>query len=121
MQALAGKLSARDMQDLALYYAQLPRPKNTPVTDMGVVPPLVKTGDPMRNIAPCAACHGGMEQKLGTPWLEGMPKEYLAQQLAHFASGERRNDSHAQMRNMARALTAKEIEELAAFYARQAE
>jgi cytochrome c553 len=121
MQALAGKLSARDIQDLALYYAQLPRPKNTPVTDMGAVPPLVKTGDPMRNIAPCAACHGGMEQKLGTPWLEGMPKEYLAQQLAQFASGERRNDSHAQMRNMARALSAKEIEELAAFYARQAE
>jgi cytochrome c553 len=81
--------------------------------------PLVKVGDPMRNIAPCASCHGGIEQKLGTPWLEGMPKDYLVQQIKDFASGTRRNDSHAQMRNMARALTAKEIEEVAVFYARQ--
>jgi len=120
MQALAGRMSARDIDDLAAYYAQLARPKNTPVTDMGTVPPLVKVGDPMRNIAPCASCHGGMEQKLGTPWLEGMPKAYLTQQLKQFATGERRNDSHAQMRNMARALTPKEIEEVSDFYARAA-
>jgi cytochrome c553 len=119
MQALAAKLSPRDIEDLAVHYASLPRPKNAPVTDMSTVPPLVKVGDPMRNIAPCASCHGGMEQKLGTPWLEGMPKDYLVQQLKDFASGARRNDSHAQMRNMARALTAKEIEEVAVFYARQ--
>jgi len=119
MQGLSANLSARDIEDLAVYYANLPRPRNAPFTDMAKVPPLVKVGDPMRNIAPCASCHGGMEQKLGTPWLEGMPQEYLATQLGHFASGERRNDSHAQMRNMARALTKKEIEEVAVFYARQ--
>jgi cytochrome c553 len=120
MQALSASLAVRDIEDLAAYYAQLPRPRNSPVTDMSTVPPLVKVGDPMRNIAPCASCHGGIEQKLGTPWLEGMPKDYLVDELKQFASGERRNDSHAQMRNMARGLTAKEIEELAAFYARQA-
>ena len=119
MQALAAKLSPRDIEDLAAHYAALPRPRNAPVTDMSTVPPLVKVGDPMRNIAPCASCHGGIEQKLGTPWLEGMPKDYLAQQLRDFTSGARRNDSHAQMRNMARELTAKEIEEVSAFYARQ--
>jgi len=119
MQALSTGLSARDIEDLSAYYAQLPRPRNSPVTDMSKVPPLVKVGDPMRNIAPCASCHGGIEQKLGTPWLEGMPKDYLVEQLKQFATGERRNDSHAQMRNMARALTVKEIEEVSAFYARQ--
>ena len=103
-----------------LLCGRLPRPRNTPVTDMSTVPALVKVGDPMRNIAPCASCHGGIEQRLGTPWLEGMPKDYLVEQSAAFASGERRNDSHAQMRNMARSLTRKEIEELSAFYARAA-
>jgi cytochrome c553 len=79
----------------------------------------VKTGDPMRNIAPCAACHGGIERKLGTPWLEGMPREYLAQQLTAFASGERHNDSHKQMRNVARGMTPGEISDVSEFYARQ--
>jgi len=118
MRALSMALSDANIRDLAAYYASLARPKNTPVTDMSKVPALVKVGDPMRNIAPCASCHGGMEQKLGAPWLEGMPKVYLVAQLAAFASGERRNDSHAQMRNMARALTPKEIEDLSEFYAR---
>ena len=117
MQSLSQGLDDRAIRDVAAYYASLPRPKNAPVTDMSTVPALVKVGDPMRNIAPCASCHGGIEQKLGTPWLEGMPKDYLAEQLAAFAAGTRRNDSHAQMRNMARELTPKEIELLAAFYA----
>ena len=119
MQAIAAPLDERQVRDLAAYYASLPRPRNTPVTDMAKVPPLVSVGDPMRNIAPCAACHGGMEQKLGAPWLEGMPKDYLLAQLGDFASGARANDSHAQMRNMVRSLTKQEIGEVAEFYARQ--
>ena len=118
MRAIADPLDDRQIRDLAAYYASLPRLKNAPVTDMSKVPPLVRVGDPMRNVAPCASCHGGMEQKLGAPWLEGMPKAYLIAQLKDFASGARTNDSHAQMRNMSRALTPKEIEEVADFYAR---
>jgi cytochrome c553 len=49
-----------------------------------------------------------------------MPKEYLVAQMRAFARGERSNDSHAQMRNMVRAMTAKEIAEVSAFYARRA-
>ena len=119
MQSLARNLSERDMRDLAAYYASLPKPRNAPVTDMDTVPPLVRVGDPMRNIAPCASCHGGIDRKPGAAWLEGMPKEYLALQLAAFASGTRRNDSHAQMRNMARSLTKQEIDSVSEFYARQ--
>jgi cytochrome c553 len=119
MQALARNMSERDIRDLAAYYASLARNRNVPFTDMSTVPALVRVGDPMRNVAPCASCHGGIEQKIGAPWLEGMPKEYLVQQLEAFATGTRRNDSHAQMRNMARSLTPKEIDEVSAFYARQ--
>jgi cytochrome c553 len=118
MQSLSAPLDDRAMRDVAAYYASLPRPKNSPVTDMSTVPALVKVGDPMRNVAPCASCHGGIEQKLGAPWLEGMPRAYLVAQLSAFASGARANDSHAQMRNMARALSPKEIEDVSEFYAR---
>jgi cytochrome c553 len=50
-----------------------------------------------------------------------MPKAYLTDQLVAFASGTRRNDSHAQMRNMARQMTVKEIDEVATFYAHHGE
>jgi len=73
----------------------------------------------MRNIAPCASCHGGLDHKLGAPWLEAMPKAYLSEQLDAFAKGARHNDSHRQMRNMARQLSAAEVDELATYYARR--
>jgi cytochrome c553 len=121
MQSLSSQLTERDVRDLAAYFASLPKPRNAPVTDMSTVPQLVRTGAPMRNVAPCASCHGGIDRKLGAPWLEGMPRQYLVQQLTRFASGERHNDALAQMRNMARALTAQEIGDLSDFYARHGE
>ena len=48
-----------------------------------------------------------------------MPKEYLLKELKAFASGARRNDSFAQMRNMVRPLTAQELDSVAEFYARR--
>jgi cytochrome c553 len=121
MQALAANLSDQDRADIAAYYASLPKIRKTPLPYNDDVPPLVRVGDPLRNIAPCASCHGGIDRKFGTPWLEGMPKQYLLDQLKAFASGARRNDSHAQMRNMTRQMTSKEIEHVAEFYARYGE
>jgi cytochrome c553 len=120
MQALARNLSDRDIADIAAYYDSLPKARTAPARyDETAAPALVRVGDPMRNIAPCIACHGGIDHKLGTPWLEGMPKEYLLVQLRDFNAGTRHNDSHGQMRNMARQLSAKEIEQVADFYARR--
>ena len=120
MQALAANLSEADMRALAAYYAELPKPRAVQADEPGRdAPALVRVGDPMRNIAPCASCHGGVGGKPGAPWLEGMPKAYLSVQLERFASGQRRNDSHGQMRTMARALSAAEIDNLAGFYARR--
>lgn len=119
MQALATGLSDRDIADLAAYYAYLPKARNAPTTYADALPPLVRVGAPLRNIAPCISCHGSVDQKLGAPWLEGMPREYLVAQLTRFQTAARRNDSHAQMRNMARAMTPDEISQVAAFYARR--
>jgi len=120
MEELARRLGDRDIADLSAYYASLPKARTAPTTYDETLPALVRVGAPMRNIAPCIACHGGVDQKLGAPWLEGMPKAYLIQQLQAFRSGARANDAHQLMRNMARPMTDREISEVADFYARKA-
>jgi cytochrome c553 len=120
MQAIARGLSDAQIDDLAAYYASLPKARIAPTTYDEALPRLVRTGDPLRNIAPCISCHGSVDQKLGAPWLEGMPRRYLIAQLNDFASGNRRNDSFAQMRNMVREMKPEEITEVAGFYARKA-
>jgi len=120
MIALSRKLSERDIADIAAYYDSLPKARTAPARySESSAPALVRVGDPLRNIAPCIACHGGTDHKLGAPWLEGMPKAYLVVQLNDFQKGTRHNDSHGQMRNMARSMSPKEIDELADFYARR--
>lgn len=120
MVALAQNLSPRDVDDLAAYYAYLPKARTAPTSYDESLPALVRVGAPLRNIAPCISCHGGVDQKLGAPWIEGMPHKYLVAQLQAFRSGTRHNDSAAQMRNVARLMTDAEIEEVASFYARKA-
>jgi cytochrome c553 len=120
MEAIASALSDQDIRDLAAYYAYLPKARTAPTTYDEKLPALVRVGDPLRNIAPCISCHGQVDQKLGAPWLEGMPKQYLVDQINAFVSGVRRNDPGAQMRNMVRAMTPEEIDEVASFYARKA-
>jgi len=118
MQTIAKTLTDREIQDIAAYYDSLPKARAAPVqADEPGAPALVRVGDPLRNIVPCVACHGGIDHKIGAPWLEGMPKQYLLSQMKAFASGERRNDSYGQMRNMVRSLTAQELESVAEFYA----
>ena len=73
----------------------------------------------MRGIAPCGSCHGSLDNKTGSPWLEGQSEAYMKAQLQAFASSERRNDISQQMRNIARGLTPQEIEAAAAYYASQ--
>ena len=120
MQAMARNLNERDIDDLAAYYASLPKARTAPTTYDESLPRLVRVGDPMRNIPPCIACHGQVDQKIGAPWLEGMPRAYLAGQLAAFRSGQRRNDGEAQMRDVARGKSDDEIAEVSNFYARKA-
>lgn len=120
MQALAKNLSERDIDDLAAYYAYLPKARTAPTTYDESLPALVRVGSPLRNIAPCVSCHGGIDQKLGAPWIEGMPKAYLVTQLKAFRDGTRRNDPEEVMRNVARPMTDAEIDEVATFYAGKA-
>src|SRR5208337_4855384 len=117
MTPFAVNLSDEDMTDLASYYAYLPRlPAYHPAA---VLPPprVVVNGAPLRNIAPCGSCHGELDNKVGSPWLEGQSAVYMKSQLEGFASAERRNDISEQMRNIARQMTPAEINEAAEYYA----
>lgn len=119
MTPFAINLSEQDMIDLAAYYAYLPRlPGYHPKQDVPA-PRIVINGAPMRNIAPCGACHGGLDNKPGSPWLEGQPEAYIKAQLHSFAKAGRRNDISQQMRNIARQMTPGEIDEASRYYASQ--
>ncbi|WP_427915226.1 c-type cytochrome [Ramlibacter sp. MMS24-I3-19] len=120
MVAISKSLSERDIDDLAAYYTSLPKARTAPTTYDESLPALVRVGAPLRNIAPCISCHGGVDQKLGAPWIEGMPKVYLVEQLRAFRSGGRRSDIEGQMRAVARTLTDAEIDEVSTFYAGKA-
>jgi cytochrome c553 len=115
MGAMVAGLTDRDMLDLAHYYAFLPQPESNHA--LADAPALVRVGDPMRNVAPCASCHGIHDRKVGAPNLDGEPESYLETQLTAFAGGSRSNDINAQMRNEARLLTAAEILSLTRHYA----
>jgi cytochrome c553 len=119
MSPFAVKLSEQDMLDLAAYYAYLPRQPGPHPDSAVVVPRIVARGAPMRNIPACSSCHAATDAKLGTPWLDGQSAVYIKAQLQAFATGGRRNDISEQMRNIARQMTAAEIEEAARYYASQ--
>jgi cytochrome c553 len=78
----------------------------------------VINGAPTRGIASCGSCHGSLDNKAGSPWLEQQPEPYIFGQLQAFASGTRHNDIGQQMRNIARQLTPEEMTEAARYYGR---
>ena len=119
MSPFALTLSDQDVADVAAYYAYLPRlPAYHPERQLPK-PRIVIYGAPLRGIAPCGSCHGSLDNKAGSPWLEGQSEAYMKAQLQALASGQRSNDISQQMRNIARAMTPQEIGEAAAYYASQ--
>jgi cytochrome c553 len=119
MSPMAANLSDQDMRDLAAYYASLPRPPAQRKVSDSLAPGIVSHGAPMRNVAPCAACHGGIDNKAGSPWIDGLPAAYTKAQLIAFAKGTRTNDINEVMRNVARNMTPEEIDAASAYYARE--
>jgi cytochrome c553 len=119
MSPFAANMTDQDMRDVANYYAYLPRVPSSEVNPDLAPPPIVVTGAPMRNIPPCGSCHGEIDVKAGSPWLGGQSAVYIKAQLQAFASGARRNDISQQMRNIARQMTAEEINQVARYYEAQ--
>ncbi len=119
MSPFAVNLTDQEIFDLSAYYAYLPRlPAYHPAPQLPK-PRIVIYGAPMRGIAPCGSCHGSLDNKTGSPWLEGQSEAYMKAQLQTFAASQRTNDISQQMRNIARTMTQQEIDQAAAYYASQ--
>ena len=121
MTVMAGTLADQDMRDLAEYYASLPGAATRFSLIARHPPAIVASGSPTRNIASCAACHGPMGQKPGSPILQGLPATYLSMQLHAFSDGTRHNDINGQMRNVARNMSVDEIDAAARYYSEVAD
>jgi cytochrome c553 len=119
MSPFGAQMSDQNMIDVANYYAYLPRIAGDHADTNAALPRIVINGAPMRGIAPCGSCHGGLDNKAGSPWLEGQPYAYLHAQLSAFQSAQRHNDVNQLMRNIARDMTPEEIEQAARYYAAQ--
>ena len=122
MNSMAATLSDTQIRDIAAYYGHTRReaglPRVNADTDAGRADPVVKLvyqGDPARDIAPCASCHGPDGIVAAAPVLFGQSETYLATQMHAFRDGGRHNDILAQMRIPSHALDDREIRELAAY------
>ena len=80
MSPFGANLSDQDVADLAAYFGYLPR---VPAyhAERQLPPRIVIYGAPLRGIAPCGSCHGSLDNKTGSPWLEGQSEAYIKQQL----------------------------------------
>jgi len=115
MTSLAKTLSDQQVTELAHYYAYLPKPGGR--VNLNDAPALVRVGDPIRNIAPCASCHGSSDRTANAPRIDGEPRSYLERQLIAFRSDARHNDVNGSMRNVAHQMTSTEIAQVSRYYA----
>lgn len=117
MSPQAAGLSDQDMQDLAAYYASLPRQIGSAGEgDLTLGTALYRGGNAERGIAACMACHGPAgtgNPAAGFPALTGQHAPYVAQQLRAYRSGDRKGGQFNMMWNVAAHLTDAEIEAVA--------
>jgi cytochrome c553 len=121
MTGIAQGLDEQQILDVSARFGRAARreldPTTAQVVDEDIIR-LVERGDPTRRLPACNSCHGATAGgPIETPTLSHQNREYLANQLRAYRSGERRNDIYTRMRSVASKLTDREIERLASFYA----
>jgi cytochrome c553 len=127
MSELVAPLSDAYLQELAGHFASLdlpyppPQKPTLPATELAQAQALIRNGDAARRLPACTACHG--ERLTGTqpavPGLLGLSRDYLNGQLGAWRSGQRRAQAPDCMAQIAKALTAAEINAVTQFLAGQ--
>lgn len=117
MAYLLDNLSDAYLMEIAQYFSALDLPYPPPQAT-GASPDvlargerLVLKGDPQRKIPPCVACHGAaMTGRLPhTPGLLGLPRDYVVAQIGAWKTGLRKAAAPDCMAQVARRLTADDI------------
>ncbi len=122
MTPIARELTAEEMRAVATYYARFrPRPPH------GVRPGerlrlargrrYYDHGDMNDRLVACARCHGRRGQGMGRrfPWIAGQTEAYVKEQLRSFRAGSRRGPGIGLMRDAARPLDARQIDDIALY------
>lgn len=119
---MSGITEAKSMPELleaARYFSglQAPEPSVNSAKVLKITKNLFEHGDPTRGIPGCGQCHG---VDPAIPRLQAQHADYLQKQLSDFRNSRRMNDNNGVMQKIAKALTTKEIKNLAQYIARQA-
>jgi cytochrome c553 len=129
MQMMANSISDDDLYDIAAYFAAEPKmavakgdssqtkaQAEAQIAARSVVAQrLYELGDPGRQVAPCASCHGAKAEGVAGvgPALGGQGLRYLIQQLGDWRNGSRANSAGSVMNQFAKPLSDDEITSLA--------
>jgi cytochrome c553 len=127
MKPTAIALSEDERQALAFYYSKLPLPPSLakPAAPMPAIDSvgatLARRGDWTRGIPGCVQCHGPGGVGVGAhfPPLAGQPAAYIEAQLKAWQNGTRHNDPLQLMQHLSAALSAQDIQAVAAWFAAQ--
>lgn len=122
MAPLARSLSAEERRRLAeTFSAKTPAaiPGAPPASGSARGEMLALIGDAKLRVQACQNCHGplGAGQPPYGPALAGQAADYLRAELRAWRSGARATDPSGQMPGIARALSAQDVAEVAAYYA----
>jgi cytochrome c553 len=114
MWPMAAGLTDPMIERLATYFSTLPLPPPLPQASEAAD---VADGKAIYEKSPCSSCHGDKGQGMAAfPRLAGQHADYLSAQLAAYADGSRANPI---MGPMAKSLSAKQAQSIAAWLAAQ--
>ena len=122
MSPIAKQLSAKDIHNLAAYFASLPYTAKPVAADFQVLErgqDLALRGKAEYGLPACVSCHAPDGEGFGSdfPPLAGQPAAYIVSQINKWQQGQRDNDNLGLMRAVADQLTDADKLNVAAYYA----
>ena len=124
MSAIAGTMKPEDIADVSEYYSGVRR---TPTPPPAAQPDLLAlgtrlatAGDEKQMVQACEGCHGleGRGEAPAIPPLAGQYASYIAIQMRMWQEGHRKNDANQQMTNIAKRLSARDIQAIGLYFER---
>jgi cytochrome c553 len=124
MSAIAGTMKPEDIADVSEYYSGV---RGTPTPPPAAEPDLLAlgtrlatVGDEKEMIQACESCHGlkGRGEGPAIPPLAGQYAAYIALQMRMWQEGRRKNDASQQMTNIAKRLSAQDIQAIGLYFER---
>lgn len=119
MTPLAKTLTEADMENLVAYMQTFKANYGAVASNLRARgEQLYRAGDAQKHIPACGACHspeGVGNDEARFPHLAGQNAAYVVQQLQAFAAGDRNNDPHGMMRDIASRLSPQDQQAVASF------